>query len=317
MTDLPMILSPSNPFLWATIGVAVAIAFVVLKFVVQHKEPGGRRLGPVIISMKVGELGKGMLYELEEWMQEPNLEALKEIEEAKETADYLIKNKKDLWLGIIQFEKFNGATLEDGLAIVCANRNMFHSEYSKDVGNYYDIFRGRMYLKLVNQALSPGRVFRDVPDMWNSKSAHFIYYPMQSFDDSEVVNVIENPYGTIGVLANVKQAVQGLYDVKQIEAKLRATSKNLDLATSDNARLTGEKGFVEIQFSKKSPFTGAETFLNKALSTLAIIGIVGASAIFLPDVLQRQFPGYTSQHYIAFAIAIGAIGVMIVEHFKK
>lgn len=307
-----------NPFTWITVIVMAVVAFVIMKYVVIHKQPKGARiLGEILFTMKIGEMGRGTLYEIEDWMTEPNLDALEEIPEAREFAQFLKGNKKDTWVGLLDLKSQAGATLESGLALVFANKSMWHSEYSKDAGSYYDPFRGRIHLKMVNQALSPGRVIRNVPGIWNEQMAHVIYYPMQSFDDKEIVKVIENPHGTVVGISNIKSAVEALRNTKELEAKYKALDKNFKLATSEITRETRHAGYVEIQLGKKSPFKGVESTLGSPLSMVIVIGVIGFCAILLPDPLSRQLPGYTSQHYIGFSIAIGAAAVWLISMFRR
>lgn len=311
------LLKPDNPISIVLIAGIIVGVFFAWRTAMRLKEPDAKRIDRFVFTMpKIGHQFGGTVYDYPE-IDEPNLEGLKEIREAKDIAQFILDNKKDMHFYLLKYDGYG--TISSGMALVLTHNRIDDQDYSEQMESVFDFVQlSKVHRRLLSQATSAGRIYENAVD-FDGRWVDLIYYPMQNPDPQKQVITITNSHATLQIAAQIKEWVVTRQKSNFNEIQRRAAERGKELAESELKATTAKYNFVRRQWAKKEYWQDTLSTIGSSLS-LAIIGfVVGGAAIFLPDVFKQYManPLYTEFHYRAFAVLAGIIGIWVLQHFRK
>lgn len=317
-----------NPVLWIT-GAPVAFGIIVAAIIAAavwayrvhdyHRHPTPWRIADYLMSMPhIHHRFKVTLYALPVTLYPEMMEAFESVAGPELRAAFEM-NKGKARFYVAKHLGCEAGTIESGLSILMSEAELDHGEFYSELEESFNAIKGtETRLREVSQSGTDGMVWLKERE-WKGEAVNLIYYQARP--------IVKNP--TISPdkleLVKVKMSCVPQMDVwydglrKSNYEKLRANSyqKSSDKALSDVKKKTEEGNMIKHAFSLQEYF--GQSIIGQAgpLSVFLIIGIVGACAVLLPDMIARQLPGYTPQHYDAFAVGIGAGIVGLISLLRK
>lgn len=302
-----------DPILYAFFAAAMIGAFVLLRWQRQSRDPDGRFLGEYQFAMP-GEFFGGRVFEATEAERREHLDLIQGTEHGRVIAEILQKHEGKMFFYWINVRPVQNATLADGAAFMLTHHKLDDPRFAREIGNHYDWWRGRIYLKQANMAGPEGIVWRDDEGIAGD-TRHTIYYPMVDYESGQRI-VLENPKATIAVAAEMKVYVEAVKDAKINELRAESYRKHAEEMERIAVEKNGEVNDLTALVAQKRFDTIGEFFKRGGLSAYIglFIGIVSAAVGYA---ILRQYLQMDATMLIILGGMIGLLPVAILNSRAK
>lgn len=302
------------------VAVAIAASIWGLRVVSYYRDPTPYRLGDYKMEMPHQRQSfKVTLFQLDFQVDTKFIETLKTMGGPR-LAEVFEKNKDHVYFYIAKHLSAEATTKDSGISLVMTNAPFDHSDYFIEQEEHMNWIKGyQTRQRKVLDSGADGFYIKKTGRKMYGQEIDFIYYTPQPIAKNPTVppKQLEMIEVVMSAVANADQYMITMQKSQQNEIRAKAAESAKEKAESELKKKSEELNFVRRQWSKKDYWASSLATLGGGLSLALAIGIVGGCAILLPDFLARQLPGYTSQHYIGLAVAIGAGVVWLVSLFRK
>jgi hypothetical protein len=319
-----------NPLPWIT-GAPIAFGMILLAAIVgviygiriysYRKSPTPYRVADYLMAMPhTRQIWKMTIFELDFVVDAAFIESLKELDKTGQLARVFEANKDNMHFYIGRHMSAEATTKDSGMSLIMTDAPLDHSDYYIPLQEHMNWLKGiETHLRRVSDSGDDGIWIPNTDKHLNNEQLDFIYYTLKPFTKNPTIapKKLEMVEATMAAVAGAKQMVLTQRHSKQNKIDRDAAISAKEAAESELKKVKEENNFLRRQWSKKDYWASSLSTLGSPLSMMVVIGIVGACAVLLPDMIQRQLPGYTPQHYIGFAVAIGAGITWLVSTFRK
>ena len=314
LTDVINAFRPDNPIaIFLIVAIAAGALFAFFK-IMRLREPKGKKIDRFIFSMPYqGEIFEATAYEDPELRDIVNLEELEQLDEAKALVADLKKHWNRLYFYDLKYERMDRSTRDNGRAILMTHARLDADGYSNRTDSQINwLTLTREQVRIMVQAADYGRIFRDVDGL------DLIYYPaIKPVAGEQALVNLQNPHGTMAVVALIREAVRNIGRIRQLEAKNRALENNFNLANSETARQVQRRGLVEIENAKKPPFQISEALHSPAMPALMVFAVILGALIVLPPIIRSIVPGVDQTSVNLMAAVMGGVAVFALQNWRR